>query len=96
MIDIPEEFETVINAFLTEYDTIFASTNEDLPTGWLLLTTEKVKIKIPHHTAKEISLKKIDYLEEAKIKVEQETFQKLKYMDEQIQSLLAIENNPGE
>ncbi len=92
-MEIPKEIDVTITVQLSENDNIMVFANDDcVPTGWVNLVTHKLKVKIPPIDQKEIILKKVDFLEQSKEKLEQETFQKLKFIDERIQSLLAIEN----
>lgn len=94
---IPKEVGVTITVQLTDTDNIRAYADRpSLPDGWVELATHKLTVKIPPIEEKEITLKKVAFLEQSKEKLEQETFQKLKYIDEKIQSLLAIENKSDE
>jgi len=96
-MEIPKEVDVTITVQLSESDSIAIYANDQcVPNGWMTLATHKLKVKIPPITVNEVMLKKVDYLEKSKQKLEQETFQKLKFIDEQIQSLLAIENKSDE
>jgi len=96
-MEIPKEVDVTITVQLNETNDIRVYANDQcIPNGWINLATHKLTIKIPPIDAKEILLKKVTFLEQSKQEIKQETFQKLKFIDEQIQSLLAIENKPDE
>jgi len=96
-MEIPKEIDVTITVQLNEYDEVRVyADNDSLPDKWLNLAIHKLKVKIPPITEKEILLKKVDFLEQSKQKQQEETFQKLKFIEEQIQSLLAIENKSDE